>query len=329
MFLVVGGDSEIGRISGGAARDAGGGDDAAGRAARTSQRIVLDVTEEAGWHFAPPAGVTSACILAAVARLGECEQDPAGSARVNVAGTLSLAERLIARGVHVLFISKATRCSTARPRRWQAAAPAAPASEYGKQKARTEAALRAYMQRGAPVAILRLAKVVSPATALLRDWTAALTAHKPIRAFHDLDHGAGRGRDRQVRAMGGPRWASARAGIFQLSGPRDVSCSTSACLSPSASAPTSSAGAARERRRDQSGRARKPPPRRSIRARSSSATASPCRMRSRCWRASSVADPVIKRILPVARVHGAPADLSPAPALGDRRMEGSGCGPEA
>ena len=65
-------------------------------------------------------------------------------------------------------------------------APASPVSEYGRQKARVEAALRARMDQGAPVAVLRLAKVVSRDMPLIRGWVDALSAGKPIRAFHDM-----------------------------------------------------------------------------------------------------------------------------------------------
>lgn len=218
MFLLVGGDSEIGKI---AAAQLGARALATTRKPRgaSDARIVLDLAEDRHHRFEPPAGVTSACILAAVSRLGDCAKDPAGSARVNVDGTLALAERLIALGVHVLFISsdKVFDGTTAQV---LPEAPTAPASEYGRQKARAEAGLRAHMARGAPVAILRLAKVVSPATALLRDWAAALTARKPIRAFHDLTM-APVAAATVVRAIAALMDARAR-GIFQLSGPRDV-----------------------------------------------------------------------------------------------------------
>jgi dTDP-4-dehydrorhamnose reductase len=218
MFLVVGGDSEIGRI---AAAQLGARAVATTRRPRgaSDRRIVLDLAEDRLARFAPPAGVTSACILAAVARLGDCARDPTGSARVNVDGTLALANRLIARGMHVLFISsdKVFDGTTAQV---PADAPTAPLSEYGRQKARAEVALGDHMKRGAPVAILRLGKVVSPATALLRDWTAALKARQPIRAFHDMTMApvAAATVVRAIEALMGAR----AAGIFQLSGPRDV-----------------------------------------------------------------------------------------------------------
>jgi len=218
MLLLVGGDSEIGRI---AAARLGAQALATTRRPRgaSDARIVLDLAEDHLARFAPPAGVTSACILAAVARLTDCVRDPEGSARVNVAGTLTLAERLIALGVHVLFISSDKVFDGTTPH-VPADAPTAPVSEYGRQKAQTEAALRAYMARGAPVAILRLAKVLSPATALLRDWSAALNARKPIRAFHDLTM-APVATATVVRAIETLMRERAR-GIFQLSGPRDV-----------------------------------------------------------------------------------------------------------
>jgi dTDP-4-dehydrorhamnose reductase len=215
MFLVVGGDSEIGRA---AAAHFGG------RALATTRRVgdtrvALDLAGDlSAWE--PPAGVTSACILAAMARLSDCEKDPAGTTRVNVTGTLVLAERLITRGVHVLFISSDKVFDGTAPQ-MPADAPTAPVSEYGRQKARTEAALRAHMRRGAPVAILRLAKVVSRETALLRDWTAALKAREPIRAFHDMTM-APVAAATVVRATAALMEARA-TGIFQLSGPRDVS----------------------------------------------------------------------------------------------------------
>src|SRR5262249_2499746 len=105
VFMLVGGDSEIGKATGAhlrrryralatTRRALGTGDD----------RIVLDLAAAlAAWE--PPAGVAAACICAAVARLGQCAADPIASARVNVAGTLALTERLAARGIYVLFLS--------------------------------------------------------------------------------------------------------------------------------------------------------------------------------------------------------------------------------
>jgi dTDP-4-dehydrorhamnose reductase len=219
MFLLVGGDSEIGRA---VAADMGARQRVLVTTRRARQardeRIRLDLAGDLD-RWEPPADITGACICAAVARLADCAADPAASARVNVIGTLAVVERLLARDVHVVFLSTNQVFDGLTPQ-VRADAPTSPVSEYGRQKARTEAALRAEMERGAPVAILRLSKVISPQTALLRDWTAALAAGKPIRAFHDMT----------MAPVPAVTVASAiealmsdrASGVFQLAGPRDV-----------------------------------------------------------------------------------------------------------
>ena len=219
MFLLVGGDSEIGAAAWRHLRKNSPTLATTRRAgALADDQVALDLAGDlAAWE--PPQGVTAACICAAVARLAACAADPVGSAQVNVTGTLALAERLIAHGIHVLFLSTNQVFDGATPN-VAADAPTAPVSEYGKQKARTEAALRTHMARGAPAAILRLAKVVPPQTALLRDWRAALAAGAPIRAFRDMTM-APTPIDRVTQAIVA-LMTDRTAGVFQLTGPRDV-----------------------------------------------------------------------------------------------------------
>jgi dTDP-4-dehydrorhamnose reductase len=167
-----------------------------------------------------PTNVTAACILAAQARLAACATDPLGSARINVAQTLVLVERLIARDIYVLFVSTNQVFDGNIPH-VAAATPTCPVSEYGRQKARAEAGLGEHMRRGAPIGILRFAKVVSPGMPLLADWAGALRRGERIRAFHDL----------QMAPLPVAQASAAitalldarASGIFQLSGPRDVS----------------------------------------------------------------------------------------------------------
>jgi dTDP-4-dehydrorhamnose reductase len=158
--------------------------------------------------------------LAAQARLAACAADPAGSARINVAQTVELVERLITRDVYVLFLSS-NQVFDGRVPHVDAATPTCPVSEYGRQKALAEAGLREHMRRGAPIGILRFAKVVSPGMRLLVDWAAALRRGERIRAFHDL----------QMAPLPVAQASAAitalldtrATGIFQLSGPQDVS----------------------------------------------------------------------------------------------------------
>jgi len=221
MFLLIGGDSEIGAVTGRQLK--GAGQTVAATTRRrplvADDRPYLDLTRPLD-DWRPPHGVQSACIFAAVARLAACADDPAGSARVNLTQTLALIDRLIARGIYVLFLSTNQVFDGAVPH-VRADAPTCPVSVYGHQKALTEEALHARMARGEPAAILRLGKVVSPDMPLMQSWIADLMAGRPIRAFRDMPMAPV-----PVEMAGAAivRLLHDRAhGIFQLTGPRDVS----------------------------------------------------------------------------------------------------------
>jgi len=220
MFLIVGGDSEIGAATHLALKRSG-------VAVLTTTRRLDQVRPErplldlAGpldaWE--PPPETRSVCICAAVARLAACAADPAGSARINVVQTLALIERLTARGIHVLFLSTNQVFDGCTPN-LAADAPYSPVSEYGRQKAFVETVLRAQMAHGALIAILRLAKVVSVHMPLFAGWIRDLSMGKMIRAFHDMTL-APTPTDLVCMAIVALLQDQA-SGIFQLTGPRDV-----------------------------------------------------------------------------------------------------------
>lgn len=221
MWLVIGGDSEIGAAL--YRRLAMLGLPVAATTRRRElagpRRPFLDLAAPLdGWR--PPEGTRAACITAAVAHLAACAADPAASAAVNVTGTLGLAEQLIARGIHVLFLSSNQVFDGTTPH-VAADTPTCPVSEYGRQKARTEDVLKAQVERGASVGILRLAKVLSPTMPLLRGWVEALGAGQRIRAFGDMTM-APTPIDIVVDAIVTLMREEAR-GVFQLTGPRDAS----------------------------------------------------------------------------------------------------------
>lgn len=221
-YLLVGGDSEIGTATFAYMAEQGHSVWATTRRAEqlgAPGRILLDLAQSAdSWHL--PADVDSACILAAVARLKACNDDPHGSARINVDQTLALVERLLAQRAYVLFLSTNQLFDGTRAQVPADAAPC-PISEYGRQKARTEAALRAAMAQGKPVAILRFGKVVSPGIELLLNWRDKLASGRRIQAFFDMVMAplpvalAAQAIDALL--------VSRRPGIWQLTGPRDVS----------------------------------------------------------------------------------------------------------
>jgi dTDP-4-dehydrorhamnose reductase len=183
------------------------------------ERPLLDLAAPLG-DWRPPVGTRAACLFVAVARLAACAADPAGSAHINVTQTLALVDRLVAQKIHVLFLSTNQVFDGSRAQ-LPADAPHSPVSEYGRQKARTEAALMQRMQGGAPVAILRLAKVVSPDMALVRDWVGALKQQKPIRAFRDMTMAPAP--TALVSDVILALLQDRAAGVFQFTGPRDVS----------------------------------------------------------------------------------------------------------
>jgi dTDP-4-dehydrorhamnose reductase len=220
MILIVGGDSEIASATAAHLRSVGY--DIAATTRRqdrvAADRPFLDLDQQIeDWPI--PEGVSAACFCAAIARLADCARDPAGSARVNAGGTVALADRLLARGVPVLFLSTDKVFDGSRPL-VPADAPPRPVSEYGRQKAAAEAALGERMRAGAPAAILRLAKVVSPGMELLRQWIANLRAGKPIRAFDDMMMAPTP--VELVAAAVERLLAESTAGVFQLTGPRDI-----------------------------------------------------------------------------------------------------------
>jgi dTDP-4-dehydrorhamnose reductase len=220
MFLIVGGDSEIGAATYRAMRSQSL---AVAATTRRRDRVapdrpLLDLALPLdGW--APPAGTQAVCLCAAVARLAVCADDPQGSAHINVVQTVALTEKLLANGIAVLFLST-NQVFDGRTAHQRADAPHAPVSEYGRQKARAETALLRQMENGAPVAILRLAKVVSETMPLIGGWIADLAAAKPIRVFHDLAL-APTPTDLVCTAISALMQDRA-GGIYQLTGPRDV-----------------------------------------------------------------------------------------------------------
>ena len=220
MFLIVGGDSEIGAAACRAMQVQGA---AVAATTRRSDRVApdrpfLDLAAPLG-DWAPPPGTQAVCLCAAIARLTACAGDPEGSAHVNVVQTLALVEKLLARGIAVLFLST-NQVFDGRTPHERAGAPHSPVSEYGRQKACAEAALLRQLESGAPVAILRLAKVVSDTMPLIGGWIKDLTAAKPIRVFDDLAL-APTPTDLVCTAIAALLQDRAR-GIFQLTGPRDV-----------------------------------------------------------------------------------------------------------
>ncbi len=142
---------------------------------------LLDLTDDpASWAI--PAGVGTAVVCAGVADAGRCREDPEGTARINVEGTVALVERLVADGVFVTWLSGDHVYGSVKSR-YTGDEPTAPATEYGRQKAEAERRLSAL---GDSVAIVRCTKILAPGDALFAAWRRSLIAGEPVRPFSDM-----------------------------------------------------------------------------------------------------------------------------------------------
>lgn len=221
MWLLIGGDSEIGSATHRYLKDRG---IASAATTRRKDRVAagrpfLDFAAPLD-DWEPPAGTTAACFFAAIARIAACDADPQGSAHVNVTQTLALADKLMARGISVVFLST-NQVFDGTVGNVAVDAPHSPITEYGRQKARAEDGFGARMAEGRSASILRLAKIVSPDMPLLRGWIDTLQAGKQIRAFSDMTMAPTE--TDMVAAAIAALMKDAACGIFQLTGPRDVS----------------------------------------------------------------------------------------------------------
>lgn len=135
MFLIVGGDLEIGGAAFAALKMQGQPTASTTRRRDhvAQDRLLLDLAASLdAWE--PPQEVASACLCAAVARLADCAADPHRTAQINVTQTLALVDKLLKRDIYVLFLSTNQVFDGSVPQ-VRPDAPHSPVSEYGRQKA--------------------------------------------------------------------------------------------------------------------------------------------------------------------------------------------------
>ncbi len=217
-FLVVGGDGLIGAAL--AARLRGSGCRALVTTRRPvpagAERLFLDLSTDIGdWRAPDDVGVAYLC--AACTGMRACEDAPEATRRINVEGTVAVAEAVRRRGAFLVFLSSNSVFDGTIPFPL-ADAPPGPATEYGRQKAEAERRIRAL---GEDVAVVRLTKVLAPTVSPFRDWLRALRAGEPICPLSDLSMAPiGLGLAVEVLLRVG---ASKARGIHQASGASEVS----------------------------------------------------------------------------------------------------------
>jgi dTDP-4-dehydrorhamnose reductase len=178
--------------------------------------LQLDLTENLrDWEL--PAQIDAAILAASITRIEACERDPEGTARINVDAVSELARRLAEAGAFVVFLSTNQVFDGLVPFR-RPDEPVSPRTEYGRQKAEAE---RRILALGESAAVVRLTKILEPTVPLFTEWTRSLRSGRPIEPFDDM-----------VIAPVPLSCAVCilqqialrrRGGIYQVSGPRDIS----------------------------------------------------------------------------------------------------------
>lgn len=154
--------------------------------APSTSRRELDVAHaDLGVVSRVAEGCTHALLLAAIPQIDRCEQDPAGTRRVNVDGTLRVAEHLLTLGVTPVFFSSdyVFKGDTGG---YADDAPTEPTTEYGRQKVEVEQRLRELGPERS--LIVRLSKVYGTAKGdgtLFDAMAATLVKDGTIRAAED------------------------------------------------------------------------------------------------------------------------------------------------
>lgn len=178
--LVVGGDSPIGVAMRKAVTEHGLSVAWTSRRSNADGAYQLDLDTLEGLGELPPARATA--IVAAETRFSVCEQEPERTYRINVEAPREIAAASMRRGGRVLFLSSIAVHGGSLERPGEDVA-SAPNTDYGKQKLAAELALLAL---AGDLAILRLAKVITPDFALFLSWLERLRQEKPVEAFCDM-----------------------------------------------------------------------------------------------------------------------------------------------
>jgi dTDP-4-dehydrorhamnose reductase len=216
-FLVVGGDSVIGAALARRMRQDGiRVQSTTRRALGAADGLHLDLaTSPESWPDL--SGFDAAILCAGITRQEECRRDPNGTRHVNVNAMHELSRRLAKAGTFLVYPSTNLVFDGSQPF-VKVDAPPSPRVEYGRQKADVEAGLKRMADF---VAIARLTKVMHPDWMLLRRWRDSLRAGTEITAFQDYFCAP-----IALKAVVDLLMRIAierRAGIWQASGPADIS----------------------------------------------------------------------------------------------------------
>lgn len=145
-----------------------------------SEKIFVDLADDpAEWKLPQP--VKTAYLCAGVTKIEECRRDPTVSSRVNVEGTIRLAETMLNKGTFTVFLSS-NQVFDGTMAKVPPHHPQNPQNEYGRQKTVVEQYLNQWPERAA---IIRLTKIVGPKSIFFK-WAGSLRQNLPIHPFTDM-----------------------------------------------------------------------------------------------------------------------------------------------
>ena len=126
-----------------------------------------------------------ALILAGITKIVECQNDPPGTRKINVSGTLELIRQLVQEGIKPVFFSS-DHVFDGKKGSYAEDSAVNPLTEYGKQKAEVESGIKE-LTRGNYL-VVRLSKVFSTGGkdgTLLNQMAGTLLRGETIRAAYD------------------------------------------------------------------------------------------------------------------------------------------------
>jgi len=137
-------------------------------------RVILDLSQPIS-HWEPPHAVETAYICAAATQIKYCEDNVEETIKINVSNMLELVKKLIAKNIFTLCLSSSRVCPPpGRP---------LPPDQYTQQKITAE---RALLALGDGVAIVRLTKVFTADTPMVKQWQDSLAKDQVIHPFSDM-----------------------------------------------------------------------------------------------------------------------------------------------
>ena len=143
--------------------------------------IYLDLASDLS-QWSCPQNVKVAVLCAGITSLAVCQDDPAGTWRVNVEGKSALVNQLLMGGAHIIYLSTSAVFDGSIAFCPVDASPN-PMTEYGRQHAESERRLQAL---GDSATIIRFTKIIGPELPLLSGWVRSLKCGNQVSPYSEM-----------------------------------------------------------------------------------------------------------------------------------------------